>query len=406
MDESVLRFRVGIFVLIALVILGFLIFLNSEGFGRRYTIYIKPPSAPGVTSGTPVRKNGILIGRVSTVATEDDHVVLGIRINEKERIYANETLSIGADSFLGDAAIEVLPLPRDERGEQVVHNDVLTSFAVKRNPMEIVDVALDLENEIKDTLDAVQQAGAAVSSAGQGINDLSNTVQSAFQDEESDIKELISDFRSMSQKAETALTNFNQVFENVNSVLGDPEMRGKFDTAFGELQKIFEEVRVTVADTRTTINSYREISARAGRNLENLETFTGALRDEGPEILIKVNEKLDNVDGMLDQLGTFADTLSQTAENLSNSDGTVGRLLNESDLYDSALATVQNAQLTMQRVQDVSIKLEPLVNDLRLFADSLARDPGQLGVRGALDRRPQGTGYKGSAGREGNSIFR
>ena len=37
---------------------------------------------------------------------------------------------------------------------------------------------------------------------------------------------------------------------------------------------------------------------------------------------------------------------------------------------------------------------------LRDLADSVARDPGQLGVRGALQHRPAGTGYKGTGATE------
>ena len=84
MDENILKFRVGIFVVIAMLILGILVFLNSEGWTRQYTVFIKPVSAPGVTVGTPVRKNGILIGRVKSVNTDDDHVLLGLAINENE----------------------------------------------------------------------------------------------------------------------------------------------------------------------------------------------------------------------------------------------------------------------------------------------------------------------------------
>jgi len=43
----------------------------------------------------------------------------------------------------------------------------------------------------------------------------------------------------------------------------------------------------------------------------------------------------------------------------------------------------------------ISSKVEPLLNDLRVAADAVARDPGVLGVRGAIDRRPGKTGYKG-----------
>ena len=102
MDENILRLRVGIFVLLAMVILGILIFVNSEGWWvPKYTVFIKPVSAPSVTVGTPVRKNGILIGRVKTVETENDHVLLGLAINRKDQIYANEICSIGSESFPG-----------------------------------------------------------------------------------------------------------------------------------------------------------------------------------------------------------------------------------------------------------------------------------------------------------------
>ena len=110
MDENILRLRVGIFVVIAMLILGILIFLNSDGWKSQYTIYIKTTSAPGVTINTPIRKNGILIGRVNKVETQPDGVLLGLAINEGEEIYSNEQFSIGSASFFGDAVVEVLPV--------------------------------------------------------------------------------------------------------------------------------------------------------------------------------------------------------------------------------------------------------------------------------------------------------
>lgn len=394
MDEAVLKFRVGVFVIFALIILGLLIFLNSEGFSPQYTVYIKPASAPGVSKGTPVRKNGILIGRVGEVKTQDDHVVLTLKINESENIYSNEICSIGTESFLGDAAVEILPLPKDARGEKIASGNLMSRVSVKRNPMEIVDVALNLEDEITQTLQAVREAGTTIGDAGNGIQKLASTVQDAFDNEDSEFKMLLSDVRVMSQKAQSALDNFNRMFENINNVVGDPDLKGQVLDVMALLPEIFKEIRVTVADTRETINSYREISSKAGDNLDNLKDFTAALQSEGPEILQQVNLGLKNADGLLKKVGTFAETLTRVSNNLQNSDGTVGKLLNDPDLYNAALDTVEN-------VRDLSVRLEPLVNDLRMFADSLARDPRQLGVRGALDMRPLGTGYKGStAGRE------
>ena len=393
MDENILKLRVGIFVVIAMLILGILIFLNSEGWSRQYMIYVNPVTAPGVTTGTPIRKNGILIGRVKSVSSEEDYVRLGLAIDEDEKVYENETVSIGTESFLGDAVVEILPLARTERGEPLGNDSTLNKVAVQRNPMEIVEVALNLESEITETLKAIRVAGNAVNDAGAGIRDLTSSVQGVIQDDDSDFKKLIVEFTQTNQKAQVAIENFNRIFENVNEIVGDPELKGEFRKSIAGLPKIFEEIRITVQDTRKTINSFRDVTGKAGKSLDNLEVFTGSLKENGPEILEQVNASLKNVDGLVSQIKDFTQSLAK----LKSADGTIGKLLNDTEIYDGIRETVENAR-------DLSGRLEPLVNDLRSFADSLARDPGVLGVRGALDRRPEKTGYKGTAGRDGGLL--
>lgn len=378
--------------MIAILILIILIVLNSDGWGRNYTAYIKPQSAPGVTVGTPIRKNGILIGRVSSVRTEDDHVVLGLSINEKEKVYTNEVISIGAESFLGDAGLEVLPLPKEERGNMISQNDVMTRVSVKRNPMEIVDVALNLEDDISQTLEAIRTASLAINEGGDGIRELTANVNAALTSDESDLKSLIGDVRNMSMKAEAALDNFNRIFENVNEIVADPILKRKVTEFVNTLPEIFKEVQNTVVDTRETINSFREVSGKASDSLDNVNVFTESLKDNGPEILEQVNGALANVQGLSDKINDFTESLGKISETFANPDGTVGKLFNETELYDSVLETANN-------VKALSMKLEPIANDLRNFSDQLARNPGTI-VRGAFKKE---AGYKGTPG--GNGRF-
>jgi len=404
MDENVLKFRVGIFVVIALVILAILIFLNSEGWVRQYTLFIKPTSAPGVTVGTPIRKNGILIGRVTGVTTEDDHVRLKLAINQNEKIYENEVCSIGAESILGDAVVEFLPLSAAERGSPVREEHVMEKVALKRNPLEFVDMFADLKPELSETLSVVRTGASSVSDAGIEISKLSQTIQTVFDDDESDLKALLKDLRTMSQRAQVTLENFNRIFENVNNVVGDPELKGRIKDALTEIPKMFQEVRVTVADTRKAINAFGEIPEGLGEirdgvqvNLDNMSAFTGALKDRGPEILDQVNSSLKNVDDFVEDIRKFTSSL----QNLQNSEGTIGKLLNDPSIYDTALETVE-------QIRDISVKIEPMVNDLRMFADSIARDPGVLGVRGAINGRgrPDKTGAKNNAAGRNGGLFR
>lgn len=404
MDENLLRLRVGMLVLMAIIILVILILLNSEGWVSQYDVVLKPGSAPGVTIGTPVRKNGILIGRVKDVSTEDDHVRLVLGINEKERIYSNEIASIGSESFLGDAGIEILPLPRDQRGQKISFGDSIDQVSVKRNPMEIVDMALDLEVEMVQTLRTVREGAQQVSNAGRGVDELAQTVSNALMNDQSDFKLMLKGIRDASARASSSLDNFNRIFENLNDIVGDPMLKERTNQAFENLTAVFREVRTTVADTRKTINSFGGVSQRANQNLDNLAVFTGSLKDNGPEILEQVNSSLKNVDKLLSQAKSFSGGLKKLEKAFTNKDGTIGKLLNDSAIYDSVRETVDNARDVSAQVKELTAKLEPMARDLRTFADGIARDPGSLGLRGAFDRRPSKTGYKGSA--RGNGIFR
>ena len=393
MDERVLQLRIGLFLLIAMIILGILIVYNTEGWSAQYSIHIKAQTAPGVAVGTPVRKHGIRIGRVSSVETEDDHVALTLKINQNEKIFEGEVCSIGSGSFLGDSVVEVVPVNVELRGEQLTEGGLLNKVSVKRNPLELIDVAINLEGDIKDTLAVIRDAGNSVEQAGDGIDAIANQFEGLIDNDDSELAQTLTEFRQMSQKAQLALDNLNRLFENVNNVVGDPDIKVKVNDALATLPEIFEEVRSTISTTRETINSFTAVSGKAATNLDNLEMFTASLKAEGPEILSQVNESLKNIDELVSEVKQFAGNLEDFEIKIPElpdfSKGTIGKLLNETELYDNANEAVEN-------VKDVTYKLEPLMNDLRKIADGIARDTGQLGVRGALDRRPANTGYKGT----------
>ena len=48
----------------------------------------------------------------------------------------------------------------------------------------------------------------------------------------------------------------------------------------------------------------------------------------------------------------------------------------------------QDLAAAAANVKNLSRELRPIVDDIRVFSDKIARHPEQLGVRGALDRRP------------------
>ena len=403
MDENVQRLRVGIYTVIVILILGILIFLNSEGWNSTYTVILKPTSAPGVLVGTPVRKNGILIGRVANVKTEDDHVRLDLAIRESERIYENETVSIGAESVLGDAGLEVMTLAKETRGQLMTDNSTLERYQIKPNPMELIQVGLELQEDLSLTLDEIQLASKSIGEAGVGVETLTSQVKAILTNEDSDIKKMVGDIRQLSMKAEVAVDNVNGIFEQLNSTLTDPEFQENMDELLQSIPPIFKEVRVGINDFRTIIGGFAGVGEKVTENLENVTLFTESLGKTGPEIVEDVSGGVKDIRTLIAKAEGVGGMLEKLQETLGNQEGTVGKLFNDSEAYDEALEAIRNVKKVTEDIKRVSVKLEPLMNDARHLTDKLARDPGGV-IRGALQKKPVGAGYKGTPG--SRTLFR
>ena len=74
MNDRVMQFRVGVMVLATAIIAGILIVLFGDLpslVQASYPLKLSFTDARGVSDGTPVRKNGILVGRVSKVQLDE-----------------------------------------------------------------------------------------------------------------------------------------------------------------------------------------------------------------------------------------------------------------------------------------------------------------------------------------------
>lgn len=384
MNEAKLAWRVGIVVVCAVVILAILILLLGEGWQRQYTVFLESPTAPNVTRNTPVRKNGILIGRVSEVANLDRNVRLTLRINASEVIYENELCRIGTATFLGDAVLDFVPGMQADRGAAIPDRATFRNVAVTRNPVELLDMVMDLEVRVKETLDSFKKASDNVAAAGENVAELTQTIQDVVGEDEGDFKKFIENARNLSTKAETAIDNFNTLMVNVNEIAGDPESRQSIRESFQRLPGLLDEFNTTVVETRETINGFRKVGTSAEENLANLTDFTRSLGKDGPAIIESLNRSLGQVEKLVNDVGSLT-------KGLGNNSGTIGKLLNDPELYNNLNETIYN-------IRKVSVQLEPLMNDVRFAVDGIARDPGQVGLRGAFNRSQPFSGFKGNPG--------
>jgi phospholipid/cholesterol/gamma-HCH transport system substrate-binding protein len=174
-------------------------------------------------------------------------------------------------------------------------------------------------------------------------------------------------FSQMVQKTEAALDSFSAAMANINDVMGDPQARANLKQTLNALPDV-------IADLRNTVQGIGETVDTADRNLRNLEGLTKPLGERGEGMVAAIDKTIGRLDETLQQASTFAQALNE-------SQGTLGKLVRDPQVYNDLAQAAAN-------VNRLTKELRPIVDDVRVFTDKIARHPEQLGVRGALDRRP------------------
>jgi len=110
------KYRASVVIVVALMILGTLCYLLTGGtlLEPKATIYLYMPDAVGLQSGSPVRANGIDVGKVDSVLLSGlnvpDRVVKVTMIIERDRlssIPSDSTAQATADTLIGDKFVDI-----------------------------------------------------------------------------------------------------------------------------------------------------------------------------------------------------------------------------------------------------------------------------------------------------------
>jgi len=356
MDDRVLQFRVGFVMLVAMLLTCILFFLLGEQpqfLSQKNTIYVEFATAPGVTVDTPVRTSGILIGRVSNVTLEDDRdVLVTIKVEDQYMPRQNEVCRIVSESLLGDAALEFVPTDLPNIPTAILNDGARIEGQVASNPLKVL---VNLEKSLLDTMQTIDQAGTNVGELAQNANQLLNGNRDQF--------------GRIINKTEVALERFDSAVAGVQNLVGDQELNTK-------LKQALEGVPEVITESRRLIDELRSVAGRANSNLENLEGFTEPLGERGEQLVANLENSTENLNELVAQLAIFG-------RRVNDSDGTLGMLINDPKLY-------QNINDAAMNIRELTARLRPILDDARVFADKIARDPGRIGVKGALNRNQTG----------------
>jgi len=473
MAERALKRKLGVFVAGTLAILTGLVVLFGGAptlFNSRTKYTVLYPEAPGVATGTPVRKSGVRVGQVTGVDIDESNgqVRVNIEVENKYRPRLNEEPAISRGLLSGDTTLDFIPktdlkgqpMPRAEsippeteivgvpplntqrllnQAQGAIPNaqDALVKFSATMSRFDAVGpkaekaldeiaafarLARELVPELRETNKRVQDfIGAdgppepknqeiALRKADEPEPANLKTLVREVQDFVKTYKPLGEDLRGLLKVVEPELT------ASLKSLRILTERAGMFltDDNRKSITDILKTLQTASADLLTeenkkNVNAILKNVNAGSEDLTKTIRLAAILLDRAEGTLKELNGRLaeakglianfdkaskpiaDNAEPVMKNIALAAENLSKTLIDaraaiaaFNKSDGTVGKILNDPQLYNQLVDAASNLNRTL-------IRAEKIAKDLEVFADKVARKPETIGIGGAL--RPS-TGLK------------
>jgi len=365
--EIALKFRVGVFVLVALaVFLGLVYALGARArlFEARYTIHADFTEVGGLVEGATVRLAGVQIGRVTGVRLPGEpggkvRVDLTIARRYSDRIRKNSIARIETQGLLGDKIVEITvgnaTAPPVAPGEVLAARDPADFGRVIAAGAETAKDVGALAATLRETAEKVNQS-KLIEDAATTVNKLGRVVDQvehgrgwahALVYEEPlalrRLNELIATTQTLVERVEKG--------QGAAGVLVSPESTAsakRFVAAMDRISGMVEQperepgllpgllfdpkYRPVLEDLRTVAHNLREVSDRlaGGRG-----TLGSLVADSGDEGELKLT---------LQDLRAAVANLKAISQKINEGEGTVGALIADPAIYERLVTILDGAQ--------------------------------------------------------------
>jgi phospholipid/cholesterol/gamma-HCH transport system substrate-binding protein len=320
---SLNQLRVGIFVLISIVILIFLI-LNASGdlnpFAKKLHLKARFADANGLREGSEVRLSGVRVGKVDKItllppSTEPNPqrvealMVINGTIDGRpatERIREDSTAQQGSPSLLGNEMLinispgtALAPPVKDYAILRSSSSNTVNDFATSGT--EVAQRLSKLSEQLSGIVNDVQE--------GKG------TVGRLFNDEA-----LYNNLNATVRETEDLMKQIRSGQGSAGRFVNDPALYNNANEISLQLRKIAEDLRAG--------------RGTAGKLLTN------------DELYLRINRTADRLDRSVDQInGMIAD--------INAGRGTLGKLIKDETMYNDARAAIARFNTTAERIDNM-----------------------------------------------------
>jgi phospholipid/cholesterol/gamma-HCH transport system substrate-binding protein len=368
MNDRLMQFRIGMFVIVAgLVLTMMIIWFGESPSILRDQVYVKVHylEAPGVIEGVPVRKSGIRIGEVFDIGFDErpnqpDGVLVTLALERRYKLHAGAVPRL-ARSLIGDVTIEMLPGsgPGYLPVARMPANAPVIEGEVAADPSKLIATAAKAFDSAGDTLTSIHEAATGLARVSKNA-----------------------------EKLDEFLTTWSDTGRNVSKAARKIDQfiaanEDTFKPALADLRQVVDKLNTTFdAATQSALKSgIDRFSTAAARLDSGIAQIDPVLKDLGAPVnhtpTTDIGQAVRRINVVAADLELLSSKLRDGRGGL-NTDGSLQKLLTQPELHDNLNTMAISANQALAQLKTV-------LANLRGFAEKVSRDPGAIG-RGALSR--------------------
>ncbi|MFH1177996.1 MAG: MlaD family protein [Acidobacteriota bacterium] len=312
--------RVGVFMLVALVILGvFIIKIEEIPIGAksgRIRVQATFPSVAGLDEKSAVRVAGVRVGIVEHIALDGNRALVTLALDPGVALHQGAFAEVSSLGMLGDKYIELDPGP--------LANPALPPGSV-------------LSGGSPTSFDEALKT----------LNDVGSDIQA--------------------------------VTATLRKTLGGDEGQRRIDEILDNIRQLTADTRAMVAANRTqvgdTIENFRDFSAILKTELPRLAEKFGAFADRLDALVAEnrgnLSEGIANIKDLSARFRTTADNLNAITDRIARGEGTVGKLINDEETVNNLNSTLKSVDSAVKSAKNTLLRVERFRLDVNLRAESL-----------------------------------
>jgi phospholipid/cholesterol/gamma-HCH transport system substrate-binding protein len=303
-----LEAKVGLFVFLAFVIIGFITLkLGDYSFFKqksRISYVVKLSTAAGLANNADVFVSGVLKGKVSSIDLSDGTVYLDVLVDKDASIRKDAQVQVKSQGLIGEGYLEFVPLS-------------------KSAPLAESGFMFD-------------------GSSGSSIANLQDNMSGLF------------------QKLSSVADDVKAVSSNLRSALGTTEGEVKIKNIVDNIEKITSNLNVIILENRQnlkgTIENANKITTNLNSDLPQLldkfETFLTDLRELVSQNKSNINSSMSNIKEITDKANKAMDSIGNIATKIDTGKGTMGKLINEDSIHDNLNTSLVELKDTLKGLKD------------------------------------------------------